>query len=229
MEKRQKSAVPIKFLEKNNYLTNVIKKCSKESMSLDKEKLASSISILMNAPLITLATFIPLILKFGNGETWNLFFITSFFGCIMPLVSVVTLLKMNIIKDFYATERNERFIPFLTSIFCYLLGTITLIIVQAPAPITALMACYIINGIVLASITLKWKISIHASGVTSPVTALVYLLGTRLLPLFLLVLPVIWARLELKAHSKMQLTAGALLSTALTWIQMAFYIHYVFI
>jgi hypothetical protein len=196
---------------------------------VDKEKLASSISAVMNAPLITLATFIPLIFKFGNGDIWNLFYITSFFGCVLPLIGVVVLLKMRIISDFYATERNERFIPFLTTIFSYLIGTITLIIVQAPAPITALMACYIINGIVLATITIKWKISIHASGITSPVTALVYLLGTRLLPLFLLVVPVIWARLELNAHSKWQLTMGALISTALTWVQMVFYIHYVFI
>ena len=196
---------------------------------MDKEKLASSISALMNAPLITLATFIPLILKYGKGNTWNLFYITSFFGCILPIIGVVTFLKRGIISDFYATERNERFIPFLTTIFSYVVGFVTLVIVQAPGPITALMACYIINGIILALITLKWKISIHASGVTSPVTALVYLLGTRLLPLFLLVLPVIWARLELKAHSKMQLTIGALLSSILTWIQMAFYIHYVFI
>ncbi len=196
---------------------------------MDKEKLASSISALMNAPLITLATFIPLILKFGNGDTWDLFYITSFFGCILPMIGVVVLLKMNLISDFYATEKDERFIPFLTTIFSYLLGTITLIIFKAPAPITALMACYIVNGVVLAAITLKWKISIHASGVTSPVTALVYLLGTRLLPLFLLVVPVIWARLELKAHSKWQLTMGALISSALTWVQMAFYIHYVFI
>jgi hypothetical protein len=196
---------------------------------VDKEKLASSISALMNAPLITLATFIPLILKFGNGNAWRLFYITSIFGCVLPLVGVVVFLKMRIISDFYATKKDERFIPFLTTIFSYLLGTITLIIFKAPAPITALMACYMINGIVLAMITLKWKISIHSSGITSPVTALVYLLGTRLLPLFLLVLPVFWARLELKAHSKWQLTMGALISTVLTWMQMVFYIHYVFI
>ena len=196
---------------------------------MDKEKLASSISALMNAPLITLATFIPLILKFGNGEAWSLFYVTSLFGCVLPLVSVVFLVKKRIISDFYATERDERFLPFLTTIFSYLLGTIMLIMVRAPAPITALMACYIVNGIVLATITLKWKISIHSSGVTSPITALVYLLGTRLIPLFLLVIPVIWARLELNAHSKMQLTMGALISSLLTWVQMAFYIHYVFL
>ena len=200
-----------------------------EINKVDKEKIASSISALMNAPLITLATFIPLVLHFGNGNTWNLFYITAFFGCILPLIGVVVVLKLGIISDFYATERNERFVPFLTTIFSYLLGTITLIILQAPAPITALMACYLINGMVLSLITLKWKISIPSSGVTGPVTALVYLLGTRLIPLFLLVLPVIWARLELKAHSKWQLTMGAIISTILTWWQMAFYIQHVFI
>jgi len=196
---------------------------------LDKVKMASRISALMNAPLITFATFIPLVLHFGKDNTWNLFYVTSIFGCVLPLISVVILLKIGVITDFYATNRNERFVPFLTTIFSYLLGTITLILVNAPAPITALMACYLINGIILSLITLKWKISIHSSGVTGPVTALVYLLGTRLLPLFLLVLPVIWARLELRAHSKWQLTMGAIISTILTWIQMAFYIQHVFI
>jgi len=196
---------------------------------VDREKVASSISALMNAPLITLVTFIPLVLRFGNGNTWSLLAITGFFGCILPLISVVALLKMKVISDFYASERDERFIPFLTTILSYVMGTITLVMVKAPMPITALMMCYVFNGLVLASITLKWKISIHASGVTSPITALVYLLGTRLVPLFLLVLPVIWARLELKAHSKMQLTVGALLSTILTWAQMVIYTHYIFI
>ena len=198
-------------------------------MSVDKEKLAESISAVMNAPIITLVTFIPLVLIYGNGNTFNLLVITGFFGCVLPMIGVVALLKMHLISDFYGTERNERFIPFLTTIFSYLLGTIYLILVQAPGPITALMACYLVNGVVLATITLKWKISIHASGVTSPITALVYLLGTRLLPLFILVLPVVWARLELNAHSKMQLTAGAVLSTLLTWLQMAWYVQHVFI
>jgi sulfopyruvate decarboxylase TPP-binding subunit len=91
------------------------------------------------------------------------------------------------------------------------------------------MACYIVNGLVLLVITLKWKISIHTSGITSPVTALVYLLGTRMLPLFMLFLPVAWARLELKAHDKKQITAGAVISSVLTWLQMAFYVHHLFI
>ncbi len=196
---------------------------------LDRKDLASLVSAIMNAPLITMLTFIPLILRYGNGDTLKLFAITGFFGCFLPIGIVVTMLKKGVISDFYATDRLERFIPFLATITSYLMGSVALIIVNAPPPIMALMACYIVNGIVLLVITFKWKISIHASGVTSPVTALVYLLGTRMLPLFMLFIPVAWARLELKAHDKKQITAGALLSTVLTWLQMIFYVNYLFI
>jgi membrane-associated phospholipid phosphatase len=196
---------------------------------MDKKTVASGVSILLNAPLITLATFIPLILKFGGSFKGELFVITAFFGCVLPLIMVALMLKKGIISDFYATDRNERFIPFILTISSYIAGTISLLAINAPPAITALMACYIVNGIVILGITLKWKISIHASGVTSPVTALVYLLGTRMLPLFLFFIPVAWARLELKAHTKFQVTAGALISSILTWLQMAFYVNYIFI
>jgi hypothetical protein len=196
---------------------------------LNRTKLAEYVSAVMNAPLITLLTFIPLVYRFGEGATVQLLGLTSFFGCFLPLILVVYMLKRGIISDFYANDRDERFIPFMATILSYTMGTVALMAVRAPEQITALMACYIVNGVVLLLITTKWKISIHASGIASPVTALVYLLGTRLMPLFLLFLPVAWARVELKAHDKKQVTAGAVISTVLTWLQMAFYVHYVFI
>ena len=196
-----------------------------EGPYLDRFKLASRLSAALNAPLITVITFIPLILISGINDAPLLIAITSFFGCILPLAMVYGLLKLDIINDFYAHERDTRFIPFLWTTFFYLLGTISLILVSAPPAVTALMACYFVNGIVLMVITMKWKISIHASGVTGPFTALVYLLGGVMLPLLLVVIPVAWARVELKAHTIMQVAVGAILSCALTWLQMSFYLH----
>lgn len=196
---------------------------------MDRKKIASGISAILNAPLITVITFLPLIFTFGSDMILQLVGITSLFGCFIPILGVVIMLKIGVIKDFYATERETRIIPFLWSIASYLIGIYALVLVEAPPAVTALMTCYFINGIVLLFITLKWKISIHASGVTSPVTALVYLLGNTMLPFFLLVLPVAWARLELKAHDRLQVTMGAILSSVLTWIQMGFYVNYVFL
>jgi len=192
-------------------------------------KLASRLSAALNAPLITLVTFIPLIVLYGLDQAALLIAITSIFGCVFPLVMVLGLLKLDIIKDFYAYDKETRFIPFLWTTLFYLLGVISLILVSSPPVVTALMACYFVNGIVLMLITFKWKISIHASGITSPFTALVYLLGGVMLPLLLVVIPVAWARVELKAHTKMQVTVGAILSGLLTWVQMSFYLHSIFI
>jgi membrane-associated phospholipid phosphatase len=196
---------------------------------LDRLKLASRLSVALNAPLITLVTFIPLIFLYGFDHASILIAITSLFGCVLPLVMIFGLLKLKIIKDFYAYDKKTRFIPFLWTALFYLLGVISLILVSSPPAVTALMACYFVNGIILMLITFKWKISIHASGITSPFTALVYLLGGVMLPLLLVVIPVGWARVELKAHTKMQVTAGAVLSGLLTWVQMSFYLHSIFI
>jgi membrane-associated phospholipid phosphatase len=142
---------------------------------------------------------------------------------------VYGLLRLKIIKDFYAYDRGTRFIPFLWMTLFYLIGTLSLIFISAPTSVTALMACYFVNGVVLMLVTLKWKISIHASGITSPFTALVYLLGAVTLPLLLVVIPVAWARVELKAHTILQVIVGAILSCVLTWLQMSFYMPRLFI
>jgi membrane-associated phospholipid phosphatase len=196
---------------------------------LDKLKLASRLSAALNAPLITVITFIPLILVYGVEGAPLLITITSLFGCVLPLAMVYGLMKLDFIKDFYAQDKDTRFIPFLWTTFFYLLGVLSLILVSAPPAVTALMACYFVNGMVLMIITLKWKISIHASGIAGPFTALVYILGGVMLPLLLVVIPVAWARVELKAHTVMQVAVGAVLSGLLTWLQMGFYLHRIFI
>lgn len=197
---------------------------------MNKKQIASGVSALLNAPLITFFTFIPVIMVSSISNSLNIILITSFFGCILPLLGVVLMLKKRIIKDFYATDRETRIKPFLWSIISYFLGFLSLYYYKAPLVVTALMACYVVNGIVLLVITLKWKISIHASGITSPITALIYILGRSMLPFLLLLLPVAWARLELKAHNKLQVTAGAIISSILTWIQMFLYLnHHLFV
>ena len=198
-------------------------------LNLDRERLAARISLIFNAPLMMFVTFIPLIMIYGQGNKWTLFFITSVFGCFLPMFSVFAFLKFGVISDFYASNKDERFFPFMTTIASYLIGLVLLISVNSPGPVTALMASYIVNGLVMVFITLKWKISIHASGIASPIMALIFFLGSSLIPLVILFLPVAWARLELKAHSKWQLTMGAVVSGILTWIQMGLYTNYIFL
>ena len=193
---------------------------------MEKKKLARLISAAMNAPLIALLSFIPLILSQGVSLPLPLIAITTLFGAVLPLSSTFYLVRKGIIPDIYASDRETRTEPFLWAMASYLLGVTALLYVEAPFVVTALMACYFVNAIVMLFITLYWKISIHAVGVTGPVTALVFQLGAKMLPFFLLMLPVAWARIELKAHDKKQIAAGAILSSFLTWFQMIFYVNF---
>lgn len=192
---------------------------------MDKRKLAKFISATMNAPLIALLTFTPLILSQKPSNSFLLVLITAAFGAILPLSSTYYLVRKGIIPDIYASDRSTRTEPFLWAMASYLLGVTALLYVEAPFVVTALMACYFVNAIIMLFITLRWKISIHAVGVMGPVTALVFELGAKMVPFILLIIPVAWARVELKAHNKKQVAAGAILSTILTWFQMLFYVN----
>ncbi len=68
-------------------------------------------------------------------------------------------------------------------------------------------------------VTLSWKISVHAAGVTGPLTFLVFKLGLPWSFLYLLVVPVGLLRLRLRQHTLLQVLAGAVLSAALTWAE----------
>ena len=195
---------------------------------MDKRRLASFISAALNAPLIALLSFIPLIISQRTPNPLQLIAITTFFGSVLPLSSTYYLVRKGIIPDIYASDRATRTEPFLWAMVSYLMGVTALMYLNAPFVVTALMACYFVNTIVMLIITMYWKISIHAVGVTGPVTALVFQLGARMLPFFLLMLPVAWARIELKAHNRLQVAAGAILSTFLTWMQMIFYVDFLF-
>jgi len=193
---------------------------------LNKRGLASLISAALNAPFIALLTFIPLTLSQGTSNPLLFIGITTLFGAILPLSTTYYLVKKGIIPDIYASDRASRMEPILWAMASYLFGVTALLTFNAPFVVTALMACYFVNALIMLIITLKWKISIHAVGVSGPITALVYQLGMKMIPFFLLMLPVAWARLELKAHNKKQVAAGAILSSLLTWFQMIFYINF---
>ena len=62
------------------------------------------------------------------------------------------------------------------------------------------------------------KISTHTAGLAGPITAAVFYFGIYYAPLYLLLLPVAYARFKLGMHNRFQLTAGAVVSTVLTYL-----------
>ncbi len=188
------------------------------------ENLAEGISLLMNAPIFAFITFLLLLLSTKTPNFLAILTTVLLFGTIGPLILVYLLSRRGIIPDYYASERKTRTVPFFGAALSYLLGALLLSSLTAPVIITALMLCYGVNTFIMMMINLKWKISIHASGITGPATFLFYSFGLIAIPFFLLVLPVGWARLRLRAHTPAQVLAGALLTIAITWLQLMTYL-----
>ncbi len=75
---------------------------------------------------------------------------------------------------------------------------------------------YLCVGLSMLLITFVWKISAHTAGVAGPTTALTFVFGTWILPLYLLSLLMIWARVRLRAHTPGQAVAGMLVAILVT-------------
>ncbi len=84
------------------------------------------------------------------------------------------------------------------------------------------MLAYVVNTSVIFLISLVWKISVHAAGITGPLTFLVFRLGGLSGLLYLLVVPVGTIRFRLGKHTAFQIAGGAVVSAALTWADIIF-------
>lgn len=192
---------------------------------MSSKEAAEFISHTFSAPVIAALTFLTLLTSERAPNLLMLIVISLTFGTAVPLILLYYLSRKGIIPDIYASKRESRAIPFVGAMLSYLLGAIALLLGGAPSIITAVMLCYLGNSLIMMLISLKWKISIHASGITGPATALAYSLGIWALPFLGLVIPVGWARIKLKAHTLAQVTAGALLTIVTTWLQLEIYLR----
>ncbi len=170
-------------------------------------------STVCNPFLTSLALFVVLAGSRAHGATdfWMLLFNSAFFTSIGPMLFIFALYATDRISDLDMSIRSERQRVFGAFIVFYVLGTIDLGLIHAPKIMTATMAAFAASSAVVQIITLSWKISTHALGITAPLVASLYLFGREPLPFFVLIPIVCWARVYLKAHTVLQVVAGAAL------------------
>lgn len=182
--------------------------------------LARILSTIFNPFLTALGLFVILAHASARGtlDFWWLLFLSTFFTSLGPMIYVFWLYGSDRISDLDMSVRHERESVFLTFVIFYLAGTVVLWVTRAPTLMIASMAAYTLSTLVVQYITRYWKISTHALGVTAPLVALTLLYGNQTLPFLVLIPMVGWARVYLKAHTLMQVIAGAALGTASTVI-----------
>lgn len=176
--------------------------------------LAKILSTVFNPFMTALALFIILAhaRATDTDNFWWLLFLSTFFTSIGPMLFVFWLYATDRISDLDMSIREEREKVFGAFVVFYLLGTFALWLFHCPTLLIATLAGYTLSTAIVQYITRYWKISTHALGITAPLVALSLLYGKQPLP-FLVVIPMVcWARVYLRAHTVMQVLAGAALA-----------------
>ncbi len=182
-------------------------------------------STVCNPFLTSLALFVVLAHARSRGPTdfWLLLFNSAFFTSIGPMLFIFMLYATDRISDLDMSIRRERQKVFGAFVVFFVLGTLDLELIHAPKIMTATMAALAASSLVVQIITVFWKISTHALGITAPLVASLYLFGREPLPFFVLIPIVCWARVYLKAHTVLQVSAGAALGALSTVVFFAIF------
>ena len=198
---------------------------------MDKTRLADKISTITNPPIITIPLFliICVVLSFENGAfDFNKFIVLEMislvFASILPMAIIVFWAKkLNTDKDI--SNRQDRFIPLVIGIVSYFIGVLVSLALHADNFLTLLLLCYAVNTGVVLLITVKWKISVHTTGLSGPVAALILLLGPIGAVFGILYPIVIWSRVLLKKHTLSQAICGGVQGFFLTALEMYLYMY----
>jgi membrane-associated phospholipid phosphatase len=187
--------------------------------------MARIFSTVCNPFLTSLALFVVLAGARAHGATdfWVLLFNSAFFTSIGPMLFIFALYATDRISDLDMSIRSERQKVFGAFVIFFMLGTLDLALIRAPTIMTATMAALAASSLLVQIITMYWKISTHALGITAPLVASLYLFGREPLPFFVLVPIVCWARVYLKAHTVMQVVAGTALGALSTVVFFAIF------
>jgi membrane-associated phospholipid phosphatase len=186
---------------------------------MSRKKTAQIISYLLSPfnnafyAIIIIALFL---LQRENLDDFTISLLLAFFFlCIMPVIGILIYTKKGTV-DIWVSNQKIRTPFYLIAIIGYLIALYVFSIVdQHEFFILSLAYLFVTAAITLSNF--KTKISSHTAGLTSPFTAFFYLFGMFALPFFILLPIIIWARLELNAHSISQLFGGAIIGSIITY------------
>jgi membrane-associated phospholipid phosphatase len=191
-------------------------------MSIRARNLAARAITEVFQPTVTMALvllFSPAVEPGFPGTAW-FGALAVLFVCLLPLAAVELLVRLGKVTDHHVSDRRQRAPVLAMAVVSLLAGLCLLLAISAPSSVIAMVLAIVGGVVVLAVISLFWKISGHAGSVAFATAVAVLLLGAPWIPLLLLIPAVCWSRVVLRAHTVAQVVAGAVVGggvTTLLW------------
>ena len=194
-------------------------------------KIAKIVSTLTQPPIITIPLFLVIcyVISLENGVlNFNKFvsceIVALIFASLLPMVIILMWAKI-INTDNDISNRQDRYVPLVVGIISYFIGVLISLFLNLDNFLTILLLCYSVNTGVVLLITIKWKISVHTTGISGPIAALILLLGPVGAAIALIYPIVIWSRVLLKKHTLAQAIAGGVQGFFLTVLEMYLFMN----
>lgn len=174
-------------------------------------------SIITHPPILSAFMFALLNLTEGDAVSqviWTV--ITLLTASVIPIVVVqyYSVKSGNTDGDVY--NKEDRAKPLICGVLSYILGIVLLYAADAPHITTVMMISYAISTVLLTLISTRWKMSIHATGVTGPAISLSLTYPPWGYIVFILVPIVAWSRYVRRKHTPLQLIGGTIYGLVLT-------------
>ncbi|MFA6082009.1 MAG: hypothetical protein WC773_01150 [Patescibacteria group bacterium] len=184
------------------------------------DNLAKIISIVFSPYLINM--FAPIILiLFVNGQNMSsIFYIELWylFDVALPGLYIVRIQGRKFISDLHIQNKDNRLLPMLMIVLCSALLVIIYQYIDAPKLIIISAFVFFVNTIVILSITIFWKISIHIAAYSGIISILGLVISGQAFWLMLLIPLIIWARVRRKRHTVWQGIWGGFVPFVITYL-----------
>ena len=137
---------------------------------------------------------------------------------LIPCLFIYGMFRTGRVSNPSLPKRSERLQPALFAVVCSLAAYPVLQAIGSAQVYVHLDAGLLIQMVLLAVVTIWWKISYHAAGAAGLTLAMLAWGGaTPALPLAMLALLIGWARVRLDRHTPAQVAAGWMSALPLCW------------
>ncbi len=120
--------------------------------------------LLMPAYGVMLALWTSVLCYIEVGTRLMVVLMVTAITCLLPMIFIAVLHNAKVITDKRLVNRNERWLPYIFMIVCYIAAAFYLRYVHSPNWLVAIVWGALGSAVVAAVVTLWWKISAHATG-----------------------------------------------------------------
>lgn len=167
--------------------------------------------VYLMALLLTMTTFA----FYSTNVKLYFMWVVALYAIIIPFLTLGILRSLGRISDFRVDDRRERLLPLLIGTVCYVLCALTFAKIPSAIFLRKFMVAAACCEAMCFVVSLRWKISLHLTGMGAIVALLVVMnvvgVGNMLIPLAAAILcagALASARLYLGCHNPRQVAAG---------------------